>query len=110
MRALAPACPPKARVEDDDRETFRRSIDRGRETGGARADDGDVIGLIPLVGRHRSERTRQIGLALKIVPSDTPPAAGPRDLLDQLRRIRILCRVEQLMRVGIAGQEALRPD
>jgi hypothetical protein len=29
-------------------------------------------------------------------------------LLGQLRRVRILCRIEQLMRVGIAGQEALQ--
>ena len=56
MRALAPACPPNAcRVEDDHRETFRRSINRGREARGSRADDRDVVGEIPLVDGHHAE-------------------------------------------------------
>jgi hypothetical protein len=31
-------------------------------------------------------------------------------LLDQLRGVLVLCRVEQLMRVRIAGQEALQAN
>src|ERR1700742_447997 len=51
-----------ARIENDDRETLRCSIDRGREPGGSRAHDCDVIGPVAFVDRDHAECARQFGL------------------------------------------------
>ena len=47
MRALAPAWPPNARASNTATDkSFGRRIDRGGKTGGAAADDGDVVELV----------------------------------------------------------------
>ena len=119
IRALSPYLSAEgARVEDDDRETFGGGIDRGREAGGSGADNRDVS-LIPFVDRHHSERACHFGLA-RILQDRALRTNCQRQvsgvwgiLLDKLPCAIILFRVEQLMRIRIAGQEALqgsRPD
>ena len=51
------------RVEDDHRESLGCGVDRGREAGGSRADDRDVVGSVSFVNRHHSECASQFGLA-----------------------------------------------
>jgi hypothetical protein len=105
-----------AGVEHDHRETLRCGVDRGRQASGSRPGDRDVIGLIPLVDRHHAECARQFGL-VRVLQDRAFRTNGERQirgirgiLLDQFRRVVILCRVEQLMRVCIAGQETLQAN
>ena len=52
-----------ALFENDHRQSFRRSINRGCEPRGARADNGHVIGPVWQIGSGHAEHSREFTLA-----------------------------------------------
>ena len=115
MRALSPACPPKARRRTPRRKPLGRRIDRGRKTRRAGAHDGDVERPISTVPPHHSKGACQVCLTGILqngalgTHRQGKVARVRRIFVDEIRGIAIPRRIKHLIGIGVPGEEALQP-
>ncbi|MFK4386087.1 hypothetical protein ABIA40_005495 [Bradyrhizobium sp. USDA 223] len=103
-----------AGVDDRDRETFGRSVDRSREPRRPAADDGDIVDTVVLGPTDHADGAAELGLAgiaqhRAAGRDDERPILRLRRIArDQFGGVMLALGVEQMMRLAIAGEKALQ--